>query len=322
MKPDIREFFIKLFLFMMPLCLIFIYIEYRSQKIPNSYSQKKKMIENQSDSINILVLGSSNAYKDIDPEYFSCKGLNFGNSSQTLFYDMRLCLKYLGYLPRLKGVIISLSYISFYFELNETPDGFRDYFYFHYYGIRHPSLNLLDPKTFCYTALYTRNMIIDNLINPLEIKKEIGDIQPNGWERAPLPENPGSISDSSGIKRLRFHETLINPKNRALTIQYLDELIGILKKRNIAVYLVTPPVCETYFKWINPLIDKANHNITSDLCRKFGITYLDYFRDPRFTKDDFYDNDHLNYLGAKKLSCILDQDIVMKICDKKLKTDD
>jgi hypothetical protein len=52
----------------------------------------------------------------------------------------------------------------------------------------------------------------------------------------------------------------------------------------------------------------------NDLCLKYNAEYFDYFKDSRFTKGDFYDNDHLNYIGAGKFSRILDQDIVSKIC--------
>jgi hypothetical protein len=57
-----------------------------------------------------------------------------------------------------------------------------------------------------------------------------------------------------------------------------------------------------------------NRRIISGLCKKFNGKLFDYFSDPRFTKEDFMNNDHLNWMGSKKFSLILDQDFVAKIC--------
>ncbi len=314
MKQGLKTLLLKLLLFLVSVCLFFIWIEYEARQIPNSYSQKKKLIESQLDSIKILVLGSSNGYKDVDPAQFTCKGFNFCNSSQTLFYDSRLCLKYIDRLPQLTGVIIIFSHISLHFELTGTPDNWRGYFYYRYFGIRHPSVSLFDPKAFSYTALYSRIAISDFIFQRLDLKNQMGDIQPSGWEKAPLPGDPDIISDSVAFSRLKFHLTLIKQKNLSLNVRYLEEMLSELRKRNIEVYFITPPVSETYYRFINPDLDEENRRIINDLCLKYNVEYFDYFRDRRFTKGDFYDNDHLNYKGAEKFSKILNRDFISGIC--------
>jgi hypothetical protein len=314
MKRGLKELILKLLLFLLPIAFFYGWIEIKAREIPNSYRLKKQMIESRMDSIRILVLGSSNTYKAIDPALFSCKGFNLANSSQTLFYDDKLCLKYISRLPQLKAVIMNFSFISFFFEISDTPDNWRDYFYFHYYGIRHPGMNLVDPKTFSYAALYSRIILSDFIFHRLDTTKQTGDIQSSGWEKAPVAEDPLTISDSAGSARLKFHMTLIDRKNVARNIGYLNELISELKKRNIKVFLVTSPVCETYYKFVDPSMDRENHVIINGLCKKYDLRYFDYFRDDRFGKEDFFDNDHLNRNGAEKFSSILDKDIVSGVC--------
>jgi len=314
MKQGVKELLLKIALVLLPVAFFYGWIEIKAREIPNSYRLKKELIESQLDSIRILVLGSSNTYKAIDPALFSCRGFNLGNSSQSLYYDNRLCLQYIDRLPQLKAVIINFAFISLFFELNESPDGWRDYFYYHYYGIRHPELNLIDPRTFSYTALYSRIVLSDFIFHRLDTKKQTGDIQSSGWEKAPLLEDPTILSDPVGSARLKFHMTLINRRNLTRNINYLEELISKLKKRNIGVFLVTSPVCETYYKFVDPAMDRENHEIINTICRKYDLRYFDYFRDDRFSKEDFYDNDHLNWIGAEKFSKILDKDIVSNIC--------
>ena len=59
MRKEIFRFVSKILLFLLPICLIFGFTEYKLKKIPNSYNKKRKFLESQLDSINVLVLGAS-----------------------------------------------------------------------------------------------------------------------------------------------------------------------------------------------------------------------------------------------------------------------
>jgi hypothetical protein len=296
--------------------MLFSWIEYQARRLPNSYEQKKRSFESQRQSIKILVLGSSHASKGINPAFFSCTGFNFSNSSQSLYHDTQLCLKYIDELPQLKGVIIDISYISLYYDLKDTPEKWREYFYYHYFGIKRPSLDLCDPKAFTYTALYTRGFITDLVLCKIDPKKEFGDIQPTGWERAPHPADSSVISDSAGFQRATFHNSLIIKQNFISNCGYLEEMIRLLQKRKITVCLVSLPVYKTYSKYINPDIEKQNHQYIEGLCQKYGTEYYDLSAYASFTKEDFSDNDHLSISGAEKISRILDELIISRLCNQ------
>jgi hypothetical protein len=89
-----KKFFLKLLCLLVPLLLFFIYLEFNLGKIPNSYSFKRECLEKRLDSIEVLVLGSSQVTYGINPNYFKLKGFNLSNISQSLYYDTRLTLKY------------------------------------------------------------------------------------------------------------------------------------------------------------------------------------------------------------------------------------
>ena len=56
-----------------------------------------------------------------------------------------------------------------------------------------------------------------------------------------------------------------------------------------------------------------NSRAINVLSKKCNIPYYDYFKGDRFEESDFYDNDHLNFMGAEKFSKILDNETVSKI---------
>ena len=52
------------------------------------------------------------------------------------------------------------------------------------------------------------------------------------------------------------------------------------------------------------------------ITEKNGVPYFNYLRDDRFTDEDFIDSDHLNERGAKKLSHLLNEDVVKRYVRK------
>lgn len=314
MTTGVKKFLLKILVILLPFILFFVWIEIKARQLPNSFALKKQYIEKQLDSIHILVLGSSHAFDDIDPEWFSCCGFNFANSSQSLFHDSQLCLKYNDQMPELKAVIFTISYFSLWFEMHDLPESWRDYFYFHYYGIRHPSLDKTDIKYFSYATLYTKRFLKDMIFNTINKEQEFGDIKFNGWNKVQSTGDSTEISDKSGEEKVKFHNSIIHRDHLSDNIRYLEPLLKKLNDRNIQVIFVIPPVYKTYSKYAHPSIMAENRRIISGLCKKFNGKLFDYFSDPRFTKEDFMNNDHLNWMGSKKFSLILDQDFVAKIC--------
>lgn len=309
-----KKFLIRILVFLLPFIIFFGWLEIKARQLPNTYALKKRNIEKQFDSVHILVLGSSHAFDDIDPEWFSCPGFNFANSSQSLFHDSQLLLKYSDKIPQLKAVIFTISYFTFWFDMKDLPESWRDYFYFHYYGIRHPSLKETDIKYYSYAALYTRGFLKDMIFNTINKENEFGDIKLNGWNKVQSTDDISEISDKTGKERIKFHNSIIHRNHLSGNIGYLETILKKLNDRNIQVIFVIPPVYKTYSKFADTSIMAENRRIISGLCKKFNARFFDYFSDPRFTKEDFMNNDHLNWMGAKKFSLILDSDFVAKVC--------
>jgi hypothetical protein len=81
----------------------------------------------------------------------------------------------------------------------------------------------------------------------------------------------------------------------------------------VEVVFITTPVLPTYYKFIDREIERKNTLAINGLCNKYSCKYFNYFRDDRFTEKDFYDNDHLNFIGAEKFSGIINDEIISEI---------
>jgi hypothetical protein len=124
---DISKFSTKLLIFLIPIFIILGFFELGLRGIPNSYNTKRAYYENQLDTIEILVLGSSQALEGINPEFFERKGFNLSNVSQSFYYDSQLTLKYIDQMKRLKCVIITVSYFSLWYQIYDIKESWRDY---------------------------------------------------------------------------------------------------------------------------------------------------------------------------------------------------
>jgi hypothetical protein len=305
----IKKFLIRLLIFTLPIILFFLVFENGLSRIKNSYNLKREYLENQLDSIEVLVFGSSQSLYGINPEYFCLKGFNLSNLTQSLWYDKRLCLKYIDRMPRLKIVILSISYFSLDEYLIDTNESWRDYYYAEFWGLKFPDMDRLDSKLYSRFFLYTPDSSINYALHSFKVNLAT-NLHRNGWERTDTLENYKNISDSLGQIRVSFHNEDFD-NNRFQSIRNdLDSFLEILVKRGIQPIFITTPVCSTYSKFVKPEIMKRNKGVIESFCEKYHCRYFDYFQDRRFTMRDFLDNDHLNFIGSAKFSKIINTEIL------------
>ena len=304
-----RKFLLKICYLIFPLLLFLFYLEYNLNKIPNSYNYKRECLETQLDSIEVLVLGSSQATYGINPEYFCLKGFNLSNVSQPLYYDTKLTLKYVDKMPKLKYVIINISYFSFGFQLIDGGEQWRDYFYSQFWDIKYPELNLYDLKQYSKIFLYTPKFAISYFQKGFHENLAYGYKQ-NGYLVIDTTNNSLNISDSLGHRRVMLHDRSYRENRFKENQNYLELLVRELKKRNINTIIITPPVLSSYYKYVNNAKYKKNINVINSICTKYKCNYYNFFTDSRFIKRDFRDNDHLNFIGATKFSKILNNEVL------------
>ena len=92
---------------------------------PDEYSSKKALLERQAGNLEVLAMGSSHGYYGILADCLGRPAFNLAAVSQSHYYDRALLEKYLGQLPRLKLVILPISYFSLGYQLDDGIEKWR-----------------------------------------------------------------------------------------------------------------------------------------------------------------------------------------------------
>ncbi len=296
-----KRFIVRLFYFLSPLLIIVICCEFRLRTINSFYKQKIEGLHAKRREIQILILGNSHTAFACNTKYFSVPSYNMAFGYQPLFYDERILDKELPYLPRLKYVIIDVSYHIFYIE-----DAFdRDFFYKYYYDIDPPVrqsfskkylsqfLFVYDPTT-AFQVMFSNNKTLYNGFGGLDTT---------------LISN---FNDSAGKDKMeKWSDLAKNAGNSfASNREILEHIIVELQKRSIMPVLVSTPLSRFCNKYDNPKISERNHKLINELINQYDILYYDLQSISLIKDEDFCDVDHLKTGGSVKFTKFLDSLII------------
>ncbi len=287
--------------FLLPVFIVVLGLEFLLRHIPNDYSYKSTYLDENSDKIQTLFLGSSHAFYDIDPQYLQRFSFNAAHVSQTLDLDYEILLKYKNNYSNLKNIVVPVSYFSLFEQLGKTEEFWRLKNYLIYYNI-HTTNRIKD-----YSELLSHTLEIN--IERLDKyyfhgKDEIScstlgfGLKHNSKDNKDL-----IISGPETAKRHTYNDLSLYAEN----LQILSQIIEFAKERHIRVIVFTPPAFNTYVK----NLDTNQLNITIKamlgLDEKYNnCVYLNMLTNSTFTAIDFYDSDHLNEIGAKKFTIKMD----------------
>ncbi|MCM1108816.1 MAG: hypothetical protein NC388_07150 [Clostridium sp.] len=302
---DFRLFFCKtLWMLIVPVVLFLTGYEWAYRKLDNSYSLKDRGMKIHGDSIEILILGNSHTFFGLDPAYFSRPAFNAANVSQDFRHNHFIFFRYTTRMPRLRTVIIPLSFSSLWELLEREGDSWRMRKYAIY--MHDTSVPWNKPEWHFEFMSVGNHSLWDALKG-----KDLLQCTPCGAHTGNRMEDrdpdwqetwTGPVGRHSHfLKKDRQTLTDIESRNR----RYLEEVITSCQKRNIEVLLITTPTWHTYYEHLNRPQYEAMQAYARQLTEQHGIRYLNLMRDNRFTEDDFFDTDHLNEHGAAKLSRLI-----------------
>lgn len=310
-----KKFVLKMFCFILPFMILFLFAEYRLSKVENSYTFKKKNFEKNINDIEVLNLGSSHGNYGLDPDFYDYRGYNMANVSQSLYYDCKIFNNYVDKMKSLKVVIIPVSSFLLGFKMIESDEYWREFFYERFYGIpMESSSKLIDMRRFSLFALYGNKESMQYLKNPHRIAVE-NDFKENGSNIKKyynLEEFMRNISDAEGKKRADFHDKIFDEKNIKENMFYLEEIVKKCIEKKVVPVIITTPAYNTYYENLNKEKLKITEEKLEYIQKKYGVKYYNYLKDSRFVKEDFKDNDHLNPKGAEKFSKIINMEILKK----------
>ena len=292
-----KKFILNFLLFSFPIIFLFLLFILLLPTVPNDYSYKNNYLIKNAEKIEVLILGSSHSYYGINPSYFSFNTFNSAHVSQDLKYDLLIFNKFKNHLKNLNFVILPISYFTFFSLLEESKENWRIQYYNIYYLNKFVEIDKINIKgsiksIIKYYILHKSNINVNQLgFNSRDMKKQ-------------------NITKSFEItgKEAALRHTKDNFNNLILNKERLEQLLNHCIYSNIKVILFTPPALDFYTKNLNlhqlEIAEKTLREITKSYK---NVSYYNLLNDKRFDKQDFYDADHVNYFGAKKLSNILNE---------------
>lgn len=305
-----KRFIIKSLLLLLPLAVVLVGVEYFLRLIPNDYSYKSQWLDSNSNKVKIWCLGSSHGYFGINPNYFSKESFNSGHVSQGIKFDHYILKKYINETNLLETVIIPISYFSLWSNLEKGSESWRVPNYHIHYGCNDIKFALR------FKIVNERKPFNRAVKSFLKMQNDISCSE-LGWGTSYSFENKSPEWKESGKTACERHTVKkLDDDIQEINEEYIMDICSICKNKNVKVILLTTPTYHTYYE----LLDSVQLSKTIEFCRQTenmfdNVRYINLLKDNRFTDDDFYDADHLDDLGAKKLTLILN-DTIEIICNR------
>jgi biopolymer transport protein ExbD len=295
-----KKFLFYLVKIILQILLFFLVLEVAIRKIPNDYQLKKDYLNENAAEINTLILGSSHTFYGLNPEYFSQETFNAAYVSQSLDLDYEILRKYDLKLKNLKTVIIPISYFSLFETLETDVEKWRIKNYVIYYDLEN-TYQLLDhfESLDNHIALNVKKIIKYYVLNKSYITSSY-----LGWGTNFNSKNKKTLNGVFTAKKHTAKNFNLYDEN----IKSLQKIVTLCRKNKVKVIFITTPTHASYYHNLNKnQLEKTTKTISKFVKNNSNCEYINMLTSDKFTNEDFYDADHLNEIGAKKLSLFLNK---------------
>lgn len=291
-------------LFAIPNILILAIFEGYIKVCPNEYSYKREWMDKHASAVKTLILGSSYADWEFNPELIGDSCFNLAIPTRTVKYDCFLLEKYIDQMPDLRQIIwgygYQVPYWDYYYPHFYRDMSSYDWILYHYQydmGI-HKETPLL-PMACLYVPSFQ-----DLIIRMISGKSDMCRF--NGF-------NPRKLS-SKGANSLNVRTTTWNVQGTKEELEavyganlcYLKRMLALCKSRDITFNVVITPVHKNFYVQTTQEQRTTMYQFLYDAKREYpDMNILNFFSDPGFSDNDFQDLNHLSEIGADKISKIL-----------------
>ena len=301
-----RKFIIRLFAFLFPALLILAAVEIYVRHLPNTYRYKDQWMWQNGQRVHTLILGNSHAYYDLCPKVMGDSIFNLGNVSQRLEHDLHLLRRYAEACPNLRTVIQVADNSNVFDAPMEEDEPGRATYYQLYMGYRkHSPLSRYGFELASMTSFWgkmQKSPLFSSSVFAGSDARTPAPLECDslGWGTAFRSDlcNPDDFLPER-INQHLLTDSAAWQSNKAT----LQEIAAECQRRHLKLVLLMTPVSEAYTRKASKsqlaAIQQWAHTIKKS---HPNVQVADYSQDRRFTKEDFFDSDHLNDRGAKKFS--------------------
>ncbi|MFN3756563.1 MAG: hypothetical protein ACK4RM_06385 [Flavobacterium sp.] len=277
---------------------IWLTIELFYRCIPNNYSEKSDRISVIKDSIQVLISGNSHALYGLNPDYFEMPTYNLSQVSQTLYFEELVLQKHLPDFKNVHSLILNISYFTLSQKDFTAEDVFRRYYYHAFMDITDSEMTPWDPKR--YSLALTREWKHTWRFMKQAIKKgTLVNCNLNGFGNDYIGQNITLTDESIQHLGLRHEDGLLD---FSINLERLKNISELCKSQNTQLILVSLPVSPRYYQQMNIQKWQLIHEQLEAFASTSGTIYFNLLQFDGVEEEDFYDPDHLNQQGAKKIS--------------------
>ena len=261
---------------------------------------KSSLLNNKGHEIQVIITGTSHTLWGLDPSGFKMNTINIGEEAKPILVDLEFLIKNQYKLTKLKYIIIPIDYFTLFYSGENIKYSKR---YWHHWGLKKEGMNIfhfVDCQIITPIELLNSNRLKLNNFNPrFGIYNSI--------------ENRLFM-----LNRIKsFHKDWMSLDNLSEINNRILEFIRFFNSKNINIIFVQMPIpISTQKQFKNKFTALTLKSISK--FKTFSNTYfLNYNEYKIFKNDSLYaDCDHLNNIGAKRATDILNK----KITEISLKT--
>lgn len=305
-----NKFFKSLLIFFIPILFFFTVVELNLRN--NTFKAKAKYIEENREEIEVMVLGSSQNWRAINPAYISSKIAPLAHGGSAINIDFLLFEKYVHLLPKLKVVIFEAGYHNLETRTKNSKWP-KNHLFKIYYGIDNYKGNPPLKDYFLLSANFKE--YFKKFITPLKTQK-FGKFNQYGFiTEYPTSEFHFESVEYDSLKVKNIAAKYIK-KNRQLKFDKKEiynrntnkfkEIITQCLDNDISVVLLSPPKHYTYNNLMKDDVLKRRDDFLQIYKNMGNVYFWNFEKSYEYQSELFLNPDHCNPEGAKIFSTTID----------------
>lgn len=302
----IKRYSIRALLFFCPIVILYIGIEAATRSVPTTIKKISEYLTLNQGELKTVILGASQHQGAIYPEKLTSKAINLASGHQDLRTDYLILKKTHKRLPKLKTVIISLTYRHL-----ETKPNSKRYWknagYLYYYGVNAYGRNTY----FKDKLLFLSNPdFYSKQLKKYYIDKNLSDFAKSGFQKDSGKEKFDILNyDSDKIKNSDVAiQTLSDLESLKTNTKYLTKIVEYCEENNLQLVITHTPTYKTYKLLRNKNIVRRRDSVLEILIKKNpSIKLLDQESTNDYSITEYRNENHLNNKGAIKFTKRLDK---------------
>jgi hypothetical protein len=275
--------------------------------LPSQFSIKYKQMSSL-ESVDVLVLGSSHTYFGVDASEISSSSYNAALSAQSYKYDFLVLNSLIRRQVKVHCVLLPISSLSRGYDVETGVEQWRKYQYWHRYNLHVFALqDYFDIRSYIaimgdVDALGSLRCIVTG-----NVKSQANNVRADGTAVV----GDGGISSSMAQTQAADAATRHLSSTGTNGEYWFRKIVTLCKSSNSKLILISTPVTREYYQLVSTKL-KRDQKELYEIAKSINkdVVFRDYSQNRSFVYRDFWDCDHLNPTGAKKLGRLIRRDTV------------